>query len=78
MTQPAKTLDQLQPGETAQVRKVGGQGALRRRLMDMGVTSGAAVAVVKVSPLGDPVEYRVRGYSLTLRRSEAQLIEVSL
>lgn len=77
MTQPTRTLDQLLPGESAQVRRVGGEGALRRRLMDMGVTAGASVAVVKASPLGDPVEYRVRGYSLTLRKSEAQLIEVS-
>ncbi|MCS6843130.1 MAG: ferrous iron transport protein A [Caldilineales bacterium] len=72
-----KTLDQLLPGQSAQVRKVSGDGALRRRLMDMGLTAGTTVTVLKASPLGDPVEYRVRGYLLTLRKSEARLIEVS-
>ncbi len=72
------TLDQLDPGQSAKVKKVGGKGAIRRRLMDMGVTNGVAIDVVKRSPLGDPVEYRVRGYLLSLRSSEAKLIQVIL
>jgi ferrous iron transport protein A len=60
------------------VTKIGGKGAIRRRLMDMGVTRGVEIKTVKVSPLGDPVEYRLRGYSLSLRKSEAEMIEVSL
>lgn len=70
------TLAQLRPGQSARVRKVGGERPIRRRLMDMGITTGVEITVVKVSPFGDPVEYRLRGYSLSLRKSEAQLIEV--
>lgn len=70
------TLDQLSAGETGRVKKVGGDGQIRRRLMDMGITSGVEIAMIKASPLGDPVEYRVRGYHLSLRKSEARLIEV--
>lgn len=70
------TLDQLTPGQAATVTKIGGKGAIRRRLMDMGVTRGVEITAVKVSPLGDPVEYRLRGYNLSLRKSEAQMIEV--
>ena len=70
------TLDQLTPGQSAKVKKVGGKGAIRRRLMDMGITSGVQISVVKASPLGDPVDYLVRGYHLSLRKAEAQLIEV--
>ncbi len=77
MTEIITTLDQLLPGQRARVKKVGGEGAVRRRLMDMGVTNGVEITPVKVSPLGDPVEYIVRGYHLSLRKSEAQLIEVS-
>jgi DtxR family Mn-dependent transcriptional regulator len=72
------TLDTLLPGQSARVTKIGGKGAIRRRLMDMGVTRGVEIKTVKVSPLGDPVEYRLRGYSLSLRKSEAEMIEVSL
>lgn len=72
------TLDKLTPGQSARVKKVGGEGAVRRRLMDMGVTSGIEISVVKASPLGDPVDYLVRGYHLSLRKAEAQLIEVVL
>lgn len=75
MTAP-HTLAQLKPGEKAVVRKVGGGGSLRRRLMDMGMVSGIEVEMLKVAPLGDPVQYRLRGYCLALRRSEAALIEV--
>ena len=78
MNSDTTTLDQLQPGQSAVIHKVGGAGALRHRLMDMGLTRGAVVAVVKRSPLGDPIDYLVRGYHLTLRKSEAQLIEVIL
>lgn len=76
MTEAKRTLDQLHPGQSAQVRKIGGERAIRRRLMDMGITNGVEITVVKTSPLGDPVEYRVRGYYLSLRKSEAQLIEI--
>jgi len=72
------TLDTLAPGETGRVARVHGRGAVRRRLMDMGLTSGAVIEVVKLSPLGDPVEYRLRGYHLSLRASEARTIEVEL
>lgn len=72
-----KTLDQLTAGQTAKVQKVGGEGPVRRRLMDMGLTKGTEITMIKVSPLGDPVEYEVRGYSLSLRKTEAQMIEVS-
>ena len=72
------TLDQLTPGQAATVAKVGGKGPIRRRLMDMGVINGTPIVMVKTSPLGDPVEYKMRGYSLSLRKSEAQMIEVTL
>jgi ferrous iron transport protein A len=70
------TLDQLAPGQSARVQKVNGAGAIRRRLLDMGITGGAEITVVKASPLGDPVEYLVRGYHLSLRKAEAQMIAV--
>jgi ferrous iron transport protein A len=70
------TLDELHPGEKAVVQRVGGAGELRRRLMDMGITRGIEIEVLKAAPLGDPVEYRVRGYHLSLRKSEAHLIEI--
>ncbi len=72
------TLDKLVPGESGRIIKVSGRGAIRRRLMDMGLTSGAVINMVKESPLGDPVEYRLRGYHLSLRKSEAKTIEVEL
>jgi ferrous iron transport protein A len=71
-----KTLNQLKPGERATIVKVGGEGAVRRRILDMGVVSGADIEVVRVAPLGDPVEFRVKGYNLSLRKSEAQNIQV--
>lgn len=77
MTETKLTLDQLIPGQSARVKRVGGEGAVRRRLMDMGITSGVEIAVIKTSPFGDPVEYLLRGYHLSLRKSEAQMIEVS-
>ncbi len=75
---PLTTLDKLVPGESGVVTRVTGRGAIRRRLVDMGLTTGAEVEMVKVSPLGDPVEYRLRGYHLSLRRSEAETIVVEL
>lgn len=72
------TLDQLQAGQPATIRKVAGEGAVRRRLMDMGLIRGAAIEMVKAAPMGDPVDYLVRGYHLSLRKSEAKLVEVEL
>jgi Fe2+ transport system protein FeoA len=70
------SLDRLRMGATARVLSVGGEGAVARRLMEMGVVPGAPVRVVKAAPLGDPLEVRVRNYHLALRRSEAQTISV--
>lgn len=75
---PLTTLDQLSPGQSAFVKKVGGEGPMRRRLLDMGLTSNTEIEMVKTSPLGDPIEYKVRGYNLSLRKTEAQMIEVEL
>ncbi len=72
------TLDKLVPGELGRIKRVSGRGAIRRRLVDMGLTTGAKIEMVKLSPLGDPVEYRLRGYHLSLRKSEAKTIEVEL
>ncbi len=74
MTATPRTLDQLHPGETAVIRHISGSGPLRRRLLDMGLVRGAAVTMIKAAPLGDPVQYRVRGYHLALRRAEAHTI----
>ena len=71
-----KTLNQLKPGERAIIIKVGGEGPVRRRILDMGVVTGADIEVVRVAPLGDPVEFRVKGYNLSLRKSEAQNVQV--
>jgi ferrous iron transport protein A len=72
------TLDDLPPGCPARVTSVNGAGPLSRRLMEMGIVPGVGVQVVKAAPFGDPIEVRVRGYSLAMRRSEAATIEVSL
>jgi ferrous iron transport protein A len=71
-----KTLKQVKIGGTARVVKLHGEGALRRRIMDMGITKGVEIYVRKVAPLGDPIELNVRGYELTLRKEDADLIEV--
>lgn len=71
-----KTLKDIRVGQSATVVKVHGEGALRRRIMDMGITKGCVIHVVKMAPLGDPMELTVRGYELSLRKSDAQLIEV--
>ncbi len=71
-----KTLKETKIGETAKVVKLHGAGPVRRRIMDMGITKGVDVFVRKVAPLGDPVEVTVRGYELSLRRADAEMIEV--
>ena len=69
-----KKLDEFQVGETGLIKMVEGEGRLRRRLFDMGVTPGATVYLRKKAPLGDPLEVTIRGYELTLRKSEAHLV----
>lgn len=73
-----KRLDEFKIGETGQVVKVEGEGRLRRRLFDMGVTPGAVILLKKMAPLGDPIEVTLRGYELTLRKSEANLVVMEL
>lgn len=70
------TLRDVKIGDTATVVKLHGEGASRRRIMDMGITKGASVNVKKVAPLGDPIEVTVRGYELSLRKEDAGMIEV--
>lgn len=70
------TLKEVAVGSTAKVKKIIGAGPLRRRIMDMGITKGVDVYVRKVAPLGDPVELTVRGYELSIRKDEAEAIEV--
>jgi ferrous iron transport protein A len=72
------TLDQLKPGQTAHVVHVGSSGPTRRRIADMGVIRGTAVEVVRIAPLGDPIEVQVKGYRLSLRKGEAAQIAVEL
>ena len=71
-----KTLRDVKIGETATVVKLHGEGAVKRRIMDMGITKGTDVFVRKVAPLGDPVEVTVRNYELSLRKADAEMIEV--
>lgn len=71
-----KTLRQAKIGETVRVVKLHGEGATKRRIMDMGLTKGVEVYIRKVAPLGDPVEITVRGYELSLRKADADMIEV--
>ncbi|MGN1329070.1 MAG: ferrous iron transport protein A [Eubacterium sp.] len=71
-----KTLKEVKIGEACTVKKLHGEGALKRRIMDMGITKGVSVYVRKVAPLGDPVEVTVRDYELSLRKADAELIEV--
>ena len=63
-------------GDTVTVKKLTGEGAVRRRIMDMGLTKGTAVTVRKVAPLGDPIEVTVRGYELSIRKADAEMVEV--
>ena len=71
-----KTLKDIRVGDTVSVKKLHGEGAVKRRIMDMGITKCVEVYVRKVAPLGDPVEINVRGYELSLRKADAQMIEV--
>lgn len=71
-----KTLRDAKVGQTVKVVKLHGEGALRRRIMDMGITKGVEIYVRKVAPLGDPFELNVRGYELSLRKADAEMIEV--
>ena len=70
------TLKQVKIGSTVRVVKLHGEGAVKRRIMDMGITKGAEIFVHKVAPLGDPIEVTVRGYELSLRKADAEMIEV--
>lgn len=70
------TLKEIKVGQTVTVKKISGTGAVKRRIMDMGVTKGAEIHVRKVAPLGDPIEVTVRGYELSLRKADAEIIEV--
>ena len=72
-----KTLRQAKVGDTVKVVKLHGEGAVKRRIMDMGLTRGVEVQIRKVAPLGDPIEVTVRGYELSLRKADAQMIEVA-
>lgn len=72
-----KTLRETAIGETVKIVKVHGEGAVRRRIMDMGITRGTEITVRKVAPLGDPIEVTVRGYELSIRKADAEMVEVS-
>lgn len=72
----AKTLAQLRPGQNGVVKNLSGKGAIKRRMIDMGITPGVRITVRKSAPLGDPIEVNVRGYELTLRKREAKLVEL--
>ncbi|MBO7451279.1 MAG: ferrous iron transport protein A [Clostridiales bacterium] len=70
------TLKETKIGQTVKVKKIHGEGPIKRRIMDMGITKGVEIYVRKVAPLGDPIEINVRGYELSLRKADAQMIEV--
>ena len=70
------TLREVKIGETVTVKKLTGEGAVKRRIMDMGLTKGVKVTVRKVAPLGDPIEVTVRGYELSIRKADAEMVEV--
>lgn len=71
-----KTLRDAKVGETVRIVRLNGEGAVKRRIMDMGLTKGTEVYVRKVAPLGDPIEIHVRGYELSLRKADAEMVEV--
>ena len=71
-----QTLKEAKVGQTVQVVKLYGEGAVKRRIMDMGITKGVEVYVRKVAPLGDPVEVNVRGYELSIRKADAEMVEI--
>ena len=72
-----RTLKEVKIGDTVVVARLRGEGAVRRRIMDMGITKGTEIFVRKVAPLGDPIEVNIRGYELSLRKADAEMIEVS-
>ena len=72
-----KTLRDVPVGETARVVRIHGEGAVKRRIMDMGITKGVQIYIRKVAPLGDPVEVTVRGYELSVRKQDAEMVEVN-
>lgn len=71
------TLKDMQVGQSGTVARLNGTGAIKRRIMDMGITKGAEVSIRKLAPLGDPIEVTVRGYELSLRKEDAELIEIN-
>lgn len=71
-----KTLREVKVGQTVTVVKLHGEGAIRRRIMDMGITKGVSIRLRKVAPLGDPLEITVRGYELSIRKADAEMVEV--
>jgi len=72
------TLEDLKPGQEGTVISIGEKGPMRRRIMDMGVTPGTVIKVIKVAPLGDPIEVNIRGYELSLRKEEAKYIQIQM
>ncbi len=72
-----RTLREVKVGETVKVAKLNGEGAIKRRIMDMGITKGVEIYVRKVAPLGDPIEVTVRGYELSVRKADAEMIELA-
>lgn len=70
------TLKEAKVGETVTVKKLNGEGAIKRRIMDMGITKGTEIYIRKVAPLGDPIEVTVRGYELSLRKADAEMVEI--
>ena len=72
-----ETLKQAKVGSTVKVVKLHGEGAVKRRIMDMGITKGVEIAVRKVAPLGDPMELNLRGYELSVRKADAEMIEIA-
>lgn len=71
-----KTLKELKISESAIIKKVHGEGAVKRRIMDMGITKGVEVTMNKVAPLGDPIQISIRGYELSIRKADAEMIEI--
>jgi len=72
-----RTLNEAQVGETVNVIRLNGEGILRRRIMEMGITKGCDVTLLNIAPLGDPIEVEIRGYSLTIRKKDAEIIEIT-
>jgi len=72
------TLDQIKPGTTVKVAHIRGKGAARRRILDMGIVPGAEVKVIRKAPMGDPIEFEVKGYNLSMRKTEAALVIVRI